>query len=1614
MLLLEICVCLLACALGGSAQGPGLFFILTGGARGGLGNQTKDGRFTWEVGPTPLPFDEARRSCGEKKYLLNLQVYGKTLNTSEFQRHGLEDSLVWLNLRIVEGFFHWLDPVPRLFRREDTSYGKRIVNSDLKRECAVLNASLGVIQTRSCEEKHRFVCIEDKMFQLLSISEGPVRTRLTSNRSPILLSYNLYDLLLICRAYFGNGTILTTPAPGRYTYVWTKNGVFLNHNKSSLLPDQLSQLNVYTYSKESIQGAYKCGLKALPSGNITWSEVVSVVLEDFNTHLLTGDLSRNYASKPIQFISYDFSELARTIGAALRQPGFNASWSYSGITVENNGAVKISIFVYSKRREIASVAAGLQAPLNVTTAASALQHIIVNATITDVLHCEDTQQGPFNFSSDRNIGFVESSPPCITESGRLVPRICKITFRSKPTWATFNESKCSVAPERHTGLDFHMDEHYLVCNDKHCRAKLVNGSWHEAWQSCNDMRGFLKSYGNNTWTDLVRKNGYIQFDSTGDPTVLEYLRRSELLPPIVLNQPADQNACFVQSRLNGSQNAENIARTLCTETHGAKCAFRYQRSFRSLDPCPKGGWLDMSNRTRCLWLELEPLSNDGAVKRCNASGGTLAVLEDTSLESLTLLLLPPDVPRKFDSFWIGLAKTSSGNFTWSNKKPLQHFSWHPRTDYQLSAGTLHVDRYSAEDEISLRLSLENPRLRLPSICEAPLSAGAPWLRVQRIDIGTNITLVCRMSAEVLPGSVLWYKDGIAVQGDRAHTSDGEGTTLIIERATSDSPYLQGYYWCEGLNVADFLPVASSQLFVRFQDVKSYGCSTYLDRNYPAFYDFSTWEFYQFTSKFRNGVLDAIKTRRISDFDMHDLRVVNVMDDGSGVDVVRFLVYFKRIQGHPRTRRNTKDGVEEEQLLMDWLNATLVTSNITIPLTAAPYIRLNSFSVHSTEMCLREVTAHSHSLQNTLTWPKTPIGGVATPNETCIQADGKPTVRRCEGNFTVGAYWGDVQGSCEQQATQRTLDLRTLSLEEVTNGTMDPVADRLRELTADSHSLGSQDIVYVAKTLENIVSAGPVSEETAKGIASTIDHVLRADTQILQQSRPANTTNRILAAMESASAGLETTGTRVFSGSVAIAKVSRPKHPLRGVAIHRSKEDIYEFSEPTNLTEGTDAALLLPEHWDTNAPDLVLDVGLMNSSALLQETTAEEVMYNISNTTESSELCSPILQLKYASDAKAMTTENMTFSFYFKPTCHFVPEEVDCVFWDSNANRQLGSWSSDGCEYGGKMNEYHICNCTHLSTFAMLFKSSDRNQMERGVHGAVLGYLTYIGVSVSAACLFLVVMTYVLFKKWRKGVGHQVLFNLCLSLLGALASFVALAALPKHRTSPASCTCVGAGLHYFLLVSFAWTFVESLLQYLRFVRVLGTYVPNLVLKAAFGAWGVPMLVILSVLIVNPTEYHKRKDICWLDREALLYSFLLPVGLILTANVVVFSVVVFSIYCRRQKGLRSTQSQVDLAKAQLRATVCIVFLLGLTWIFAYLSLLEEVSIAWGHLFEYLFVGTSSLQGLVIFIFHVAYDKTAREFWLGQIVYGIWPFSRKRSVDHESTKITFSSLTNKTTST
>ena len=83
--------------------------------------------------------------------------------------------------------------------------------------------------------------------------------------------------------------------------------------------------------------------------------------------------------------------------------------------------------------------------------------------------------------------------------------------------------------------------------------------------------------------------------------------------------------------------------------------------------------------------------------------------------------------------------------------------------------------------------------------------------------------------------------------------------------------------------------------------------------------------------------------------------------------------------------------------------------------------------------------------------------------------------------------------------------------------------------------------------------------------------------------------------------------------------------------------------------------------------------------------------------------------------------------------------------------------------------------------------------------------------------------------------------------------------------------------------------------------------------------VKMSVCLSVLYLYSCS-------CWVDQPVFYYAFMLPVGLIIVVNTVLFTLVVKGITCDRPKNIRSTQSGKDLALLQCRAAVCCFIILG----------------------------------------------------------------------------------------
>ena len=94
-----------------------------------------------------------------------------------------------------------------------------------------------------------------------------------------------------------------------------------------------------------------------------------------------------------------------------------------------------------------------------------------------------------------------------------------------------------------------------------------------------------------------------------------------------------------------------------------------------------------------------------------------------------------------------------------------------------------------------------------------------------------------------------------------------------------------------------------------------------------------------------------------------------------------------------------------------------------------------------------------------------------------------------------------------------------------------------------------------------------------------------------------------------------------------------------------------------------------------------------------------------------------------------------------------------------------------------------------------------------------------------------------------------------------------------------CRGISVALHYFILATFGWMLVEAVHQYLKFVKVVGTYIPRFLWKASVCAWGLPILPILVVLVYDSTlyDYDNGSDghmICWMSSQAFIYTFLPP--------------------------------------------------------------------------------------------------------------------------------------------
>ena len=318
----------------------------------------------------------------------------------------------------------------------------------------------------------------------------------------------------------------------------------------------------------------------------------------------------------------------------------------------------------------------------------------------------------------------------------------------------------------------------------------------------------------------------------------------------------------------------------------------------------------------------------------------------------------------------------------------------------------------------------------------------------------------------------------------------------------------------------------------------------------------------------------------------------------------------------------------------------------------------------------------------------------------------------------------------------------------------------------------------------------------------------------------------------------------------------------------------------------------------------------------------------------------------------------------------------CVFWDTLSIS--GGWSQSGCQFKGRTNDdgLYICECNHLTPLALLFPYFDK--MDE-THKMALSLISNIGCAASMLGLLLVILTFLLFRKWRKSLGNKILFNFSLALFCLTGCFLSAGLVTFDEYL---CKTAAAATHYFLLSSFTWMAVEGFYQYLNYVVIIGAnnYKSYFMRRAGTVAWGLPVLPVLGILLYDSKLYAhetEKNDFCWMQLDTLYYTVVAPVAIVLLFNIFIFIGVLKSVLClRMREGFRTSQSVQTRSWYQFRMAVCIFFLLGLAWIFGFGVIITSNDTR--KVFEYLFCIFNSLQGLVIFVFFVLRERNARKLW------------------------------------
>uniref|UniRef100_A0A1B0AJU9 G-protein coupled receptors family 2 profile 2 domain-containing protein n=1 Tax=Glossina pallidipes TaxID=7398 RepID=A0A1B0AJU9_GLOPL len=699
----------------------------------------------------------------------------------------------------------------------------------------------------------------------------------------------------------------------------------------------------------------------------------------------------------------------------------------------------------------------------------------------------------------------------------------------------------------------------------------------------------------------------------------------------------------------------------------------------------------------------------------------------------------------------------------------------------------------------------------------------------------------------------------------------------------------------------------------------------------------------------------------------------------------------------------------------------------------PYNK-NESTVHCsliTNQCERHAFEHDFIMKGNILkpfenhWKNSYNPGLIGLETPCLRANGLPIARRCLYNPAENAIqWESIKHwpriSCYESSysviNQQvvTNELSTLHREFVGNESLDAndsvllVNEIARILKLPQHVLLPADIELTGKILQIVTQSSP-EPSLMKAITNLTNTVMSSDSAVLSLSAEMNATNTCLKVFEDyvdktatliaehRCDGVNNTKVQIeITENIGVLIVSPKCTNISGLAIYSSHISPQSAHYHSMHFDGLSNLYYRYLYLNQSVGDLLKEQHLLLASFV------PEGMWNKMCNELWSHRDHGIVAIKVYKNDKlfvdtspradhkpnSLLVDDLPIIFSKRQLRDYPDIHIDCGYWNYSAWDTTGVRVVDSID-GQQLQDYVLCYSNHLTPFSYLVGGVFEQPNAKSVvlitlrHIKALDIISLIGCSASLIGLLCIWLTALIIKNWRSLGSNKVLLHLCAVLTLIIVTFIAINlnfVIEQLMANSTYCVIMGAFLQYIILVLFVWMLIIAILQYQRFVIVLGIVRPKYyITKSAIVAWSLPLIPTLYVALTTPESYVPTYEqwignsgICYPTGHGLHFGVLLPISIVVTINIGVILYIFYSL-CRTRLSTPTQLHQKSGLVKEIRLMVLLFFLLGLSWIFGLLAYMNLTIV-----FSYLFCMTATLQGFMLFLYFIILDKHTRDSW------------------------------------